>query len=165
MIKKKNCGCYNWFGLWSIMDIVGSSPTPKLSDSWSFQWKQQLQSPFRQFIYSMFLRRCFGYPLDSWNVGHSNHCQKLLLWLSRLRTQHSLHEDVGSSLGLTQWVKIQALPQAAAEVTDVAQIWCCFRCGVGLGVSPNSPPNVIPSIGSRASLKRKKKSLPNWTIH
>lgn len=48
--------------------------------------------------------------------------QEFPLWLSRFRTQHSLHEDVGSSLGLTQWVKIQALPQAAAEVTDVAQI-------------------------------------------
>ena len=27
------------------------------------------------------------------------------LWLSGLRTQHSLHEDVGSIPGLIQWVK------------------------------------------------------------
>ena len=27
------------------------------------------------------------------------------LWLSGLRTQHSVHEDVGSIAGLNQWVK------------------------------------------------------------
>ena len=30
---------------------------------------------------------------------------EFLLWLSRLGTQHSVSEDVGSLLGLTQWVK------------------------------------------------------------
>ena len=34
------------------------------------------------------------------------------LWLSGLRTQHSLHEDVGLIPGLTQWIKDLALPQA-----------------------------------------------------
>ena len=27
------------------------------------------------------------------------------LWLSGLRTQHSVHEDVGLILGLVQWIK------------------------------------------------------------
>ena len=31
------------------------------------------------------------------------------LWLSRLRTQHSVHEDEGLIPGLTQWVKDRAL--------------------------------------------------------
>ena len=33
------------------------------------------------------------------------------LWLSRLRTQHSVSEDVGSIPGLPQWVKDLPLPQ------------------------------------------------------
>ena len=34
------------------------------------------------------------------------------LWLNRLRTQHSVPEDVSSIASLTQWVKNPALPQA-----------------------------------------------------
>ena len=36
------------------------------------------------------------------------------VWLSGLRTQHSLCEDVVPIPGLAQWVKAPALPQAAA---------------------------------------------------
>ena len=54
------------------------------------------------------------------------------LWLSGLRTQPCFCKDEGLVLGLTQWVKDLALLQAAAYVTDAAQIHCCCGCGVGL---------------------------------
>ena len=35
---------------------------------------------------------------------------KFLLWPSRLRTQHSIHEDAGLIPGLVQWIKDLMLP-------------------------------------------------------
>ena len=43
----------------------------------------------------------------------------------------SIHVNVGSIPGLTQWVKDPVLPRAAVQVTDAAQIPCC--CGYGIG--------------------------------
>ena len=40
--------------------------------------------------------------------------QEFPLWLSRLRTHHSVCEDVGLIPGLIQWVNDMALPQATA---------------------------------------------------
>ena len=42
-----------------------------------------------------------------------------------------IHEDGVSIPGLTQWVKDMAWLQAAAKVTDAAQIQHCCGCGVG----------------------------------
>ena len=53
------------------------------------------------------------------------------MWLSGLRARHSVHEDEGSIPGLTPWVKDTALLQAAAQVTDAAQIRCCHGYDVG----------------------------------
>ena len=59
------------------------------------------------------------------------------LWLSELRTQHSLRKDVGSIPGLAQCVKDLVFPQALAEVTEAAQIRCCHGCGVNLQLTFN----------------------------
>ena len=40
--------------------------------------------------------------------------EELPLWLSRLRTQYNVCEDVSSIPGLTPWVKDLALQQAVA---------------------------------------------------
>ena len=49
-------------------------------------------------------------------------------WVKNLTSNH---EDVGLIPDLAQWVEDLALPQAVAQVTDVAQIWHCCGCGVG----------------------------------
>ena len=65
---------------------------------------------------------------------------KFLLWLSGLRSPHSVHEDVVSTPGLTQRVKNLAELQLQPQDEAVAQIQCC-GCGCGCG---------------RCSLKKKK---------
>ena len=77
------------------------------------------------------------------------------LWLSGLRTRHCLCEDVGLIPGITQWVKNLALPQAAAEVAGMAQIWCCGGWSIGHSCSSNSAPGPGTSICCRCSQKKK----------
>ena len=76
--------------------------------------------------------------------------QELLLWLSRLRTWHSVREDVGLIPGLDQWVKDLALPQAEAP------IWCCSGCGADLSCSSDSTPSPGTSVCRRCGLKKTK---------
>ena len=71
-----------------------------------------------------------GIP-QSHNFWIKEFTQEFLLWLSGLRTQHSVHEDLCSIPGLFQWVKDLRLPQSAAYIADVAWIQYCCGCGVG----------------------------------
>ena len=43
----------------------------------------------------------------------------------------SIYEDAGSIPDLAQGVKDLALPQAASQAADAAQMWRCCGCGAG----------------------------------
>ena len=49
----------------------------------------------------------------------------------QVKNPTSIHEGEGLIPGLDRWVKDPALSQAAAWVTDVAQIWRCSVCAIG----------------------------------
>ena len=76
------------------------------------------------------------------------------MWLSGLRTL----EDLGSIPGLVTWVKDLVLPQAVAQVTDVAQIWVTMA-GVKAGScsSDSTPTQELPYAEGVAIKRRRKK--------
>ena len=82
---------------------------------------------------------CLSFFVFNQREGRRSHNKKanmeFLLWLSRLRTQHSVRGDAGLIPGLAQWIMDPALPKAVEPVTAMAWIWCGCGCGVGSNCS------------------------------
>ena len=84
----------------------------------------------------------------------------------QVKNPTSIQKDAGLFLGLAQWVKDLVLPQAAAQITDAAQVWCGWVwhcCGwgggqqlqvLGLGIS------ICCKYSPKKKKKKKKISLP-----
>ena len=69
-----------------------------------------------------------------YELTKSKRGEKFPLRLSGLRTQCCLGEDMGSILGLSQWAKDLAQPQAVPYAADMAWIQCGCGCGCGTGL-------------------------------
>ena len=49
----------------------------------------------------------------------------------QVKSTTGIHEDEGSTPGLTLWFKYMASLQAMVYIADAASIWRCSGCGVG----------------------------------
>ena len=63
--------------------------------------------------------------------------------------------------GLAQWVKDQALLQAAAQVANAAWIWHCCGCGEDQQLHSDSTPSLGTSICHKYGHKKKNEKNIN----
>ena len=86
-----------------------------------------------------------------------NNFLELPLWLNVLGSCQCLCEYSDWIPGLSQWFGDLVLLQAAAWVTDMAQIWHCHDCGRGSSCSCSLTPSLGPSICHCKKKKRRRR--------
>ena len=103
------------FAVCCILGVQGTVhciPTHSLSTHSSSRWQIALTT-------FLIVELCYSYKLHE-KIVLQNANKEFLLWLSGLRTQHSVFEDAGWIHGLTLWVKDTVLPHSVAQVADGA---------------------------------------------
>ena len=94
---------WRWRGHHTVMWVWPSWRTERRKESWMARISDYSATPRKS------RQSC---PSEVSSVSQEWMWWEFPLWLSRLRTQHSIYEDAGSIPGLVQWVKAQGLPWA-----------------------------------------------------
>ena len=117
-------------GLWSLHQLPASPKLREVTESWCGCIKVYIAHCWCGSPEAADLE--WGEMVQKWPWGESP------LWLSRLKTQHCLCEDVGSIPGLVQSLACHKLQYRS----QIGQIQCSHDCGVGLQLQFNLTPRL-----------------------
>ena len=65
-------------------------------------------------------------------MNKKNHRDGVPVVAQRVKNPHSVHENGSSIPGLLSGLGIWYCPKLQLQVTDAAQTWCCWGCGISL---------------------------------